>query len=41
MGLTISRTIVETHGGRLLVENAPAGGATFRAHLPTDHPGRT
>jgi len=40
MGLTISRTIVETHGGRLLVENAPAGGATFRAHLPTNHAGR-
>ena len=41
MGLTISRTIVEAHGGRLLVENAPAGGATFRVHLPTDHGGRT
>jgi signal transduction histidine kinase len=38
MGLTISRTIVEAHGGRLLVENDPAGGATFRVHLPTDQP---
>lgn len=38
MGLTISRTIVEAHGGRLLVENVPAGGATFRVHLPTDQP---
>jgi signal transduction histidine kinase len=38
MGLTISRTIVEAHGGRLLVENGPAGGATFRVHLPTDQP---
>ena len=36
--LTISRTIVEAHGGRLLVENVPAGGATFRVHLPTDQP---
>jgi two-component system sensor kinase FixL len=38
MGLTISRTIVEAHGGRLLVENGPAGGATFRVHLRTDQP---
>src|SRR5437867_892011 len=36
MGLAISRTIVEAHGGRLLVENDPAGGATFRVHLRTD-----
>ena len=36
MGLTMSRTIVEAHGGRLLVENDPAGGATFRVHLRTD-----
>jgi signal transduction histidine kinase len=43
MGLAISHTIVEAHGGRLLVENDPAGGATFRVHLRTDgnrrHPG--
>ena len=37
MGLTISRTIVEAHGGRLFAENDPAGGATFRVHLRTDH----
>jgi signal transduction histidine kinase len=43
MGLAISHTIVEAHGGRLLVENDPAGGAIFRVHLRTDgnrrHPG--
>ena len=39
MGLAISRTIVEAHGGRLLVENDPAGGAIFRVHLRTDQPG--
>ena len=36
MGLAISRTIVEAHGGRLLVENDPAGGAIFLVHLRTD-----
>jgi signal transduction histidine kinase len=36
MGLAISHTIVEAHGGRLLVENDPAGGAIFRVHLRTD-----
>jgi signal transduction histidine kinase len=38
MGLAISRTIVETHRGRLLVENDPTGGATFRLRLRTDQP---
>ena len=33
MGLAISRTIVEAHGGRLTAENAPAGGAIFRVRL--------
>jgi signal transduction histidine kinase len=36
IGLTISRTIVEAHGGRLVVENDPRGGATFRVNLRTD-----
>jgi Histidine kinase-, DNA gyrase B-, and HSP90-like ATPase len=36
MGLAISRTIVEAHGGHLLVENDPAGGAIFRVRLRTD-----
>jgi signal transduction histidine kinase len=40
MGLAISRTIVEAHGGRLFVENDPAGGAIFRLRLRTDQPGR-
>src|SRR5688572_10271605 len=36
MGLAISRTIVEAHGGHLLVENDPVGGALFRVRLPAD-----
>ena len=39
MGLAISHAIVEAHGGLLLVENDPAGGATFRVHLRTDQSG--
>jgi signal transduction histidine kinase len=38
MGLAISRTIVEAHRGRLLVENDPTGGATFRLRLRTAQP---
>jgi signal transduction histidine kinase len=38
MGLAISRTIVEVHGGRLLAENDPGGGATFRVYLRTAQP---
>ena len=30
MGLSIARTIVEAHGGRIWAENHPAGGAVFR-----------
>ncbi|MGA2502127.1 MAG: ATP-binding protein, partial [Tepidisphaeraceae bacterium] len=33
MGLPISRTIVEAHGGRIWVENNPEGGAIFRFTL--------
>jgi signal transduction histidine kinase len=38
MGLAISRTIVEAHRGRLLVENDLTGGATFRLRLRTAQP---
>jgi signal transduction histidine kinase len=34
IGLTISRGIVELHGGELRAESPPGGGATFRMTLP-------
>ncbi|HSH88794.1 MAG TPA: ATP-binding protein [Ramlibacter sp.] len=34
MGLSISRTIVEAHGGRLWAENHPGGGARFLFTVP-------
>jgi signal transduction histidine kinase len=34
LGLYISRRIVEAHGGRLTVHDAPRGGAIFAIHLP-------
>jgi two-component system sensor kinase FixL len=35
VGLSISRTIVEAHGGRIWAEPANGGGAAFRFTLPT------
>jgi signal transduction histidine kinase len=34
IGLSIARTIVEAHGGRIWVENQTTGGAIFRVNLP-------
>jgi len=36
MGLAISRTIIESHGGRLWATINPDHGATFHFTLPTD-----
>lgn len=36
IGLSVSRTIVEAHGGRIWAEKNSAGGATFRFTLPTE-----
>lgn len=35
LGLTICRTIVQAHGGRMRADRSPAGGASFRFTLPT------
>jgi two-component system sensor histidine kinase KdpD len=36
LGLTISRGIIEAHGGRIWVEKRPGGGALFRFTLPIE-----
>jgi len=35
MGLAISRTIIESHGGKLWAESAPNQGSKFYFTLPT------
>ena len=37
IGLSISRTIVEGHGGKISAEDRPGGGAIFRFTLPRAH----
>jgi len=34
MGLAIARSLVQSHGGRLRVENNKNGGATFTFTIP-------
>ena len=40
MGLAISRSIIEAHGGRLWANNEPAGGAKFTFTLPVSEAGQ-
>ena len=37
LGLALSRSIAEAHGGKLLARNAPGGGACFHLILPHIH----
>ena len=37
MGLSIARTIVEAHGGRIWAESQGRGGAVFRVTFPLAH----
>jgi len=38
LGLTVTRSIIEGHGGRIWAEPAASGGVVFRFNLP---PART
>ena len=37
LGLSVCKSMVEAHGGRLTLDRTPGGGATFRLSLPTAH----
>jgi PAS domain S-box-containing protein len=39
LGLAIARRLAEAHGGRLVAENRPGGGALFHLTFPRDDPG--
>jgi two-component system sensor kinase FixL len=41
VGLSISRTIVESHGGQIWVEANPGGGALFKFTLQRVNPQET
>jgi two-component system sensor histidine kinase KdpD len=36
LGLTIARTMVEAHGGRMWIQDTPGGGATVAASIPAE-----
>lgn len=38
VGLWLVRSLLEAHGGRIAIENAPGGGAVFTARLPLAQP---
>jgi two-component system, OmpR family, sensor kinase len=38
MGLSVSRTIVEAHGGAIDVSGSPGAGCLFRIVLPPEEP---
>jgi two-component system, NtrC family, sensor kinase len=36
LGLSVSKSIIESHGGRIELTGAPSGGARFKCHLPLE-----